>query len=68
VAELERLIGARDYREFIQPRKLKDVPANKAEALKAIAADPNLLRRPIVVDGNKVYFGFKEAEWNALKR
>ena len=70
VAELEALIGKRDYREFLNPRNelyrdrnMKQEPPPRAEALKLMSENPNLIRRPIVVAGSKVLLGFDEAAW-----
>ena len=64
VAELEKLIGARDYREFLNPRNelyrergMKDHPPARTEALKLMSENPNLIRRPILVDGSKIVLG-----------
>ena len=45
--------------------KLKDkLPAmSEEEQLKLLAQDGMLIKRPIVVDGDQVVIGFKEAEW-----
>jgi arsenate reductase-like glutaredoxin family protein len=57
VAELDRLIGDRDYKEFLNTRNelyrergMKEHPPSRAEALKLMSANPNLIRRPIFVD------------------
>jgi len=64
VAELESLIGKRDYREFLNPRNelyrergMKDHPPARAEALELMSENPNLIRRPILVDGSKIVLG-----------
>ena len=45
--------------------KLKDkLPAmNEEEQLKLLATNGMLVKRPLIVDDNKVLTGFKEAEW-----
>jgi arsenate reductase len=65
VAQLEELIGDRDYREFLntknelyRERKMKEQPPSRAEALKLMSENPNLIRRPILVRGGKVVKGF----------
>lgn len=64
-AELDALIGKRDYLEFLNPRnelyrerKMKDNPPSRAEALRLMAQHPNLIRRPILVKGRSVVPGF----------
>jgi arsenate reductase-like glutaredoxin family protein len=67
VAELDALIGARDYRLFLNSRNklyrergMKDHPPWRADALKMMAAEPNLIRRPIVISGKRLILGFDE--------
>lgn len=68
--ELDRLIGRRDYREFLNPKNelyramgMKTNPPPRAEALRLMSENPNLIRRPILVRGSKVLLGFNENEW-----
>ncbi len=69
-AELERLIGKRDYREFLNPRNelyreqgMKTNPPAKEDAIRMMSENPNLVRRPILVKGGKILLGFDEGEW-----
>jgi arsenate reductase (glutaredoxin) len=66
-AELEELIGSRDYKAFLntrnelyRSRKMKDHPPSRAEAIKLMAKEPNLIRRPVVLRGSQVVLGFDE--------
>jgi arsenate reductase-like glutaredoxin family protein len=43
-----------------------DQPPDGATFAKAAAAEPNLLRRPIVVVGDKLIIGFDEAAYRKL--
>lgn len=70
VEELDRLIGRRDYREFLNPKNelyrqmgMKNNPPPREEALRLMSENPNLIRRPILVKGSKVMLGFREEEW-----
>ncbi len=70
VEVLERLIGRRDYREFLNPKNelyrqmgMKTNPPPREEALRLMSQNPNLIRRPILVKGSKVLPGFREEEW-----
>ena len=61
VAELERLIGKRDYREFLNTRNelyrergMKENPPPRREALKLMSENPNLIKRPILVKDGKI--------------
>jgi arsenate reductase-like glutaredoxin family protein len=66
-AELEKLIGGRDHAEFLNPRnelfrkkKMKDNPPSRGEAIRMMAREPNLIRRPVIVAGGRVVVGFDE--------
>jgi arsenate reductase-like glutaredoxin family protein len=72
-AELEELIGQRDYREFLntrnelyRERKMKDKLPSRAEAIKLMAKEPNLIRRPILVNGSQIILGFEEEAYRKL--
>lgn len=72
-AQLDRLIGSRDYKLFLNTRNelyrdrgMKQNPPSRAEAIRLMAAHPNLIRRPILVDGNKIAVGFDEKEFSAM--
>jgi len=72
-AELEGLIGDRDYKEFLntrnelyRSRKMKDHPPSRAEAIKLMAKEPNLIRRPVVIRGAQMVLGFDEAAYRKL--
>lgn len=45
-----------------------EAPPSAAEFAKAAAKEPNLLRRPIVVAGDKVIVGFNKTEYAKLGR
>jgi arsenate reductase (glutaredoxin) len=69
VAELEKLIGKRDYREFLNTRNelyrergMKENPPPREEALRLMSENPNLIRRPIVVKGGQMFFGLDGVE------
>lgn len=71
--QLDRLIGARDYRPFLnsrnelyRERKMKEAPPSRAEALQLMAANPNLIKRPILVKGDEMVLGFQEEEMRGL--
>ena len=72
VAELDALIGERDYRKFLntrnelyRSRKMGQSPPSRDEALQLMAGEPNLIRRPVVVRGSDIVLGYDE---EALKR
>ena len=64
-AELDRLIGDRPYLDFLNPRnelyrskKMKQKPPSREEAIRLMAKEPNLIRRPIVRRGEQSALGF----------
>ena len=66
-AEIEKLIGRRDHRKFLNSRNplyrrknMKNKPPSRAEAIRMMARDPNLIRRPVIVAGGRVVIGFDE--------
>ena len=63
-AQLEKLIGKRDYITFLNTRNelyrergMKENPPSRAEAIKLMSENPNLIKRPILVDGDKILLG-----------
>lgn len=73
VAELDKLIGTRDYKEFLsarnelyRERNMAEHPPSREEALKLMSKTPNLIRRPLLVDGKKIIIGFDEAAYRKL--
>jgi len=73
--ELDSLIGRRSYLEFLNPRnelyrklKMKEHPPSRAQALKWMSKEPNLIRRPIVVRGGEIVLGFDEEGLSKLAR
>jgi len=71
--ELEELIGDRDYKEFLntrnelyRTRNMKEHPPSRAEAIKLMAKEPNLIRRPVVLRGSQVVLGFDEEVYRKI--
>ena len=72
-AELDKLIGARDYKLFLNPRNelyraksMSEKPPSRAEAIELMAKTPNLIRRPVVIRGGQIVLGFDEAAYMKL--
>ena len=72
-AELDRLIGARDYRLFLnsknelyRERGMKSNPPSREEALQLMSENPNLIKRPILVKGRQIVLGFDEEAFSKL--
>jgi len=71
--ELDELIGDRDYREFLntrnelyRTRNMKENPPSRAEAIKLMAKEPNLIRRPIALRGSQMVLGLDEEAYRKL--
>lgn len=72
-AELDKLIGDREYKAFLNPRnelyrkrKMKEHPPSRAEAIRLMAKEPNLIRRPVVLRGGEVVLGFDAETYQKL--
>ncbi len=72
-SELDELIGDRDYTQFLnsrnelfRKRKMKEHPPSRAEAIKLMAKEPNLIRRPLLIRGQQIVFGFDEDAYRKL--
>ncbi|HXX17726.1 MAG TPA: ArsC/Spx/MgsR family protein [Candidatus Eremiobacteraceae bacterium] len=72
-SELDALIGRRDYKGFLNPRNelyrtrnMSEYPPSHAEALKLMAKEPNLIRRPVLISGSQIIVGFDEAAYRKL--
>ena len=75
VAELDQLIGKRDHRKFLntrnelyRTRKMGENPPSRDEALKLMAAEPNLIRRPVVLRGSEIVLGYDEEALNQIAK
>jgi len=65
--DLEKLIGDRDHRDFLNTRNelyraknMKENPPSRSEAIRMMAKEPNLIRRPVILAGGRVVIGFDE--------
>ena len=46
--------------------KERPLPTSKKEAIALMMENPNLIRRPIVIKGSKVVFGFDKEQYRQL--
>jgi arsenate reductase-like glutaredoxin family protein len=46
--------------------KTRPLPASKQEAIALMMENPNLIRRPILVKGSKIIFGFDKDRYGHL--
>ncbi|PWU01942.1 MAG: hypothetical protein C5B51_21895 [Terriglobia bacterium] len=73
VEELDRLIGKRDYKLFLNSRNelyrerhMGEHPPSREEALRLMSENPNLIKRPILVKGREIVLGFDETAMTGL--
>ena len=67
---LEKHIDASRFLDFVSTRspvfKDRPLPKSKKEAIAMMMDNPNLIRRPIVIKGSKVIFGFDKEQYGTL--
>ena len=54
------------YKSLGLKDRVKDMSLE--EAINLLATDGMLVKRPIIVDGETILIGFKESEWDRLRR
>lgn len=72
-SELDKLIGPRDYQQFLntrndlyRERNMAEKPPTRSEAVKLMSKTPNLIRRPLLVRGSQIIIGLDEAAYRIL--
>jgi arsenate reductase-like glutaredoxin family protein len=69
-AFLETHIDAERFLDFVSTRspvwKERPLPKSKKEAIDLMMENPNLIRRPILIKGSKVVFGFDKEQYEKL--
>jgi arsenate reductase len=67
---LEEHIDASRFLDFVSTRspvwKERPLPKSKKEAIDLMMQNPNLIRRPILIKGSKVTFGFDKEQYGKL--
>jgi arsenate reductase-like glutaredoxin family protein len=71
--ELDELIGTHDYEPFLNPRNelyrernMAEKMPSRAEAIRLMSRNPNLIKRPVVVRGDQIVLGLDEAAYRKL--
>jgi arsenate reductase-like glutaredoxin family protein len=68
-AFLEKHIVADRFLDFVSTRspvfKQRPLPRSKKEAIDLMMAQPNLIKRPILIRGSNVTFGFNKDAYKA---
>lgn len=66
-AFLEKHIDADRFLDFVSTRspvfKERPLPTSKKDAIDMMMAQPNLIKRPILIRGGKVTFGFDKDKY-----
>ena len=69
-AFLEKHVSKDHLLDFISTRspvfKQRALPRSKKEAIDLMVEQPNLIRRPVLIHGSKVIFGFDKAAYSKL--
>lgn len=69
-AFLEKHIDKDRFLDFVSTRspvwKERPLPKSKKEAIDLMMENPNLIRRPILIKGSKVVFGFDKEKYDEL--
>jgi arsenate reductase-like glutaredoxin family protein len=67
---LEKHVDATTFLEYVSTRspvfKTRPLPRSKKEAIDLMLEQPNLIRRPVLVRGGKVTFGFDKQAYGKL--
>jgi arsenate reductase-like glutaredoxin family protein len=67
---LEKHIDASRFLDFVSTRspvwKERPLPTSKKEAIDLMMQNPNLIRRPILIKGSRVTFGFDKDQYAKL--
>ncbi len=67
---LEAHVDAKNFLDFVSKRspvfKTRPLPKSKKEAIDLMLDQPNLIRRPVLVKGSRVTFGFDKDVYGKL--
>jgi arsenate reductase len=71
--ELNHLIGKRDYQPFLnsrndayRTRNMAEKMPSREEAIRLMAKNPSLIKRPVLVRGDQIVLGLDVAEYMKL--
>ena len=67
---LEKHVDARNFLDYVSKRspvfKTRLLPRSKKQAIDMMIEQPNLIRRPILIRGGKVTFGYDKDAYGKL--
>jgi arsenate reductase-like glutaredoxin family protein len=65
-------VDEKNFLDYVSKRspvfKTRPLPRSKKEAIDLMVEQPNLIRRPVLVKGSNVTFGFNKDEYAKLKK
>lgn len=68
---LEEHIDAERFLDYVSTRspvfKQRRLPRSKKEAIQLMMENPNLIKRPILIRGGKVIFGFDKERYGSAR-
>jgi len=68
---LDQHVDAKRFLDFVSTRspvwKQRPLPKSKKEAIDLMLENPNLIRRPILIRGSKVTFGFDRDVYGKMR-
>ena len=71
-AFLERHVSSVQFLDFVSQRspvfKQRPLPKSKKEAINLMMKNPKLIKRPIIISGRTVIFGFDKSRVKLLKK
>jgi arsenate reductase-like glutaredoxin family protein len=71
-AFLETHVDEERFLDFVSRRspvwKDRPLPATKKQAIDLMLEQPNLIKRPVLVAGSRVIFGFDKAQYDTLQK
>ena len=71
-AFLERHVDEGQFIDYVSTRspvfKERGLPRSKKEAIDLMLQQPNLIRRPVLITGSKVIFGFDKDAYTKLAK
>jgi arsenate reductase-like glutaredoxin family protein len=69
---LEKHVDEKNFLDYVSKRspvfKTRPLPRSKKEAIDLMMQQPNLIRRPVLVKGSKVTFGFDKDAYSKLAK
>lgn len=67
---LEKHVDPKNLRDYLSLRspvwKERPLPTSKREAIDLMLQNPNLIRRPVLIKGSKVIFGFDKERYDEV--